>query len=44
MPTGAIGSNLRGASLCAEYLAPDDASTFDMISAGVTSFYTEDLS
>lgn len=37
MPTGAMGSNLRACSLCAEYLAPDADSTRDMISDGVTS-------
>ena len=37
MPTGAMGSNLRACSLCAEYLAPDADSTRDMIRDGVTS-------
>lgn len=32
-----MGSYLRGASLCAEYLAPEAASTRDMIKDGVTS-------
>lgn len=37
MPTGAIGSNLRACSLCAEYFAPDAASTRFIMSAGATS-------
>lgn len=37
MPTGAMGSARRGASRCAEYFAPEAASTLDMITDGATS-------
>ena len=44
MPTGAMGSNLRACSLCAEYFAPDADSTRDMISDGVTSDFLHIIS